>query len=195
MQSIYNRLVILSVFFLIILSVFGYLSYLELEKSQYILIERSTYLQSQTLKDNISVNINAFSSDSTGIDLDLFLQLLKRQTASYETIKEINIVDENDISVLSSNEMRINRKINLPQKNGKYGIYKYDFTETEVKILLNLSISEFSEYEYLYVLIDPTKFENFLEKLDLKPGMHCIDLGCGTGHATLIMADRIFPGS
>lgn len=116
MQSIYNRLVLLSVLFLVILSVFGYLSYLELDKSQYILIERSAYLQSQTLKNNITGNINAFSSDSSGINFDLFLQLLKRQTASYKTIKEINIVNENDTAVLSSNDMRLNRKINPPLK-------------------------------------------------------------------------------
>jgi signal transduction histidine kinase len=165
MQSIYNRLVILSVLFLIILSVFGYLSYLELEKSQYILIERSAYLQSQTLKNNISSNINAFASDSTGINLDLFLQLLKRQTSTYKTIKEINIIDDNDNAAFSSNDMRINKKIILPQENGKYGIYKYDFTENEVKILLKLNISEFPEYQYLLVLINPAKFENFLGKL------------------------------
>ena len=165
MQSIYNRLVILSVLFLIILSVFGYFSYLEFEKSQFVLVERSAYLQSQTLKNKISGNINTFISYSTGINLDLFLQILKRQTASFESIKEINIVDENDTAVLSSNDMRINRKINLPKINGKYGIYKYSFTENDVKILLNLNISEFSEYQYLYVLIDPTKFENFLGKL------------------------------
>lgn len=165
MQSIYNRLVILSVFFLIILSVFGYLSYLELEKSQNVLVERSAYLQSQTLKNKISGNVSTFIFDSSGINLDLFLQLLKRQTASFESIKEINIVDENDTAILSSNDMRINRKINLPQKYGKYGIYKFDFAENEVRILLNLNITEFSEYQYLYVLIDPTKFENFLGKL------------------------------
>ena len=165
MQSIYNRLVLLSILFLVILSVFGYWSYLELEKSRYILIERSAYLQSQTLKKNISDNIKAFSSDSAGINLDLFLQLLKRQTATYNTINEINLIDKKDIAVLSSNDMRINREINLPQKNGNYGLYKYDLTENEVRILLKLNISEFSEYQYLYVLINPAKFENFLGKL------------------------------
>jgi signal transduction histidine kinase len=136
-----------------------------LEKSQYILIERSAYLQCQTLKNNISSNIAAFSSESAVINLDLFLQLLKKYTGSYETIKEINIIDENDTAVLSSNDMRINRKINLPQKNGKYGIYKYVFAEHEVKILLKLNIPEFSKYQYIYILIDPSKYENFLGKL------------------------------
>jgi len=165
MQSIYNRLVLLSILFLIILSVFGYWSYLELDKSQQILIERSAYLQSQTLKKNISDNFDTFISDSTGIDLDLFLQLLKRQTASYETIKEINIIDENDEAVLSSNEMRINRKIILPQSIGRYGSYKYGFTDNEIKILLNLNIQDFTEYQYLLIVVDPIKFENFLGKL------------------------------
>jgi ubiquinone/menaquinone biosynthesis C-methylase UbiE len=32
--------------------------------------------------------------------------------------------------------------------------------------------------------------ENVLKELDLKPGMRCVDLGCGTGHGTEIM-DRL----
>jgi len=165
MQSIYNRLVLLSILFLIILSLFGYWSYQELEKSQHILIERSAYLQGQTLKKNISDNIGAFTSDSTGIDLDLFLQLLKRQTASYETIIELNIINENDEAVLSSSEIKISRKINLPQSNGNYGNYRYDYTESEVNLLLKLNISEVSEFQYLLLVINPAKYENFLGKL------------------------------
>lgn len=165
MQSIYNRLVLLSILFLIILSVFGYWSYLELDKSQHILIEHSAYLQSQTVKNNITGNADAFFSDSTGINLDLFLQLLKRQTASYAPIREINIIDANDIAVLSSNETQLNRKIILPLKNGNYGIYKYDFSDNEVKVLLNLNISGFFEYKFIYIVIDPNKYENFLGKL------------------------------
>jgi len=165
MQSIYNRLVLLSILFLIILSLFGYWSYQELEKSQHILIERSAYLQGQTLKKNISDNIGAFISDSTGIDLDLFLQLLKRQTVSYETIIELNIINENDEAVLSSSEIKISRKINLPQSNGNYGNYRYDYTESEVNLLLKLNISEVSEFQYLLLVINPAKYENFLGKL------------------------------
>jgi len=167
MQSIYNRLVLLSVFFLIILSVFGYLSYLELEKSQYILIERSAYLQCQTIKNQVSGNITEFYSDSTGLDLQLFQELLKRQIRSSENITDINIVDENDAVVLSSSDRNINKKIKQQFNNGKYGIYKIEFAkhEKEIRILMNLNISELAEYQFLYVLIDSNKFEDFLGKL------------------------------
>ncbi len=167
MQSIYNRLVLLSVFFLIILSVFGYLSYLELEKSQYILVERSAYLQCETIKNQISGNITKFYSDSTGIDLQLFKQILKGQIQSSETIKDINIVDKNDTVVLSSNDRNTNTKIPQSFENGKYNIYKIDFfkNEQEIRILMNLNISELEEYQYIYILVDPGKFENFLGNL------------------------------
>ncbi len=165
MQSIYNRLVLLSILFLVILSLFGYWSFLELEKSRHILIERSAYLQSEILKNNISSNISAFSTDSAGINLDLFLQLLKRQTTSYNTVTEISIIGANDKTVLSSNEMQINRNINPPVTNGKYGNYKYGFSEKEVQLWQNLNITEFENYQHLFVVIDHTKFENFLGKL------------------------------
>lgn len=165
MQSIYNRLVILSVLFLIILSVFGYLSYLELEKSQHILIERSAYLQGQTLKNDISNNFSAFISDSAGIDLDLFLQLLKKQVSSYNSVKEISIINGEDIAILSSNEMRKKRQVNPPLLNGKYGNYKFASADNEIKIWLNLNLTEQDDYQHLYLIIDPSKFENFLGKL------------------------------
>ncbi|MBI4680215.1 MAG: methyltransferase domain-containing protein [Nitrospirae bacterium] len=35
--------------------------------------------------------------------------------------------------------------------------------------------------------------EKLLAQIDLRPGMRCIDLGCGTGHATQILAERVRP--
>jgi ubiquinone/menaquinone biosynthesis C-methylase UbiE len=35
--------------------------------------------------------------------------------------------------------------------------------------------------------------EKLLAQIDLHPGMHCIELGCGTGHATQIIAERVRP--
>lgn len=33
--------------------------------------------------------------------------------------------------------------------------------------------------------------EDILQELEFKPGMHCLDLGCGTGHATEIIANHV----
>ena len=167
MQSIYNRLVLLSVLFLIILSVFGYFSYLELEKSQYILVERSAYLQCETIKYQIFANIKEFYSDSAGIDIESFKQFLKREVGSFKPITAINIGDENDTIVLSSNNNNINKKVKQSYENGKYGNYNFEFAKdvNEIRVLMKLNISELEEFQYLYVLIDPVKFENFLGKL------------------------------
>lgn len=35
--------------------------------------------------------------------------------------------------------------------------------------------------------------EELLDRIDMRPGMRCIDLGCGTGHATRIIAEKVQP--
>lgn len=35
--------------------------------------------------------------------------------------------------------------------------------------------------------------EELLARINLQPGMRCIDLGCGTGHATRLIAEKVLP--
>ncbi|MFC2088435.1 PAS domain-containing sensor histidine kinase [Calditrichota bacterium] len=161
MQSIYNRLVVLSLLFLIILSLVGYFSYLKIEQAQHILLEKSAYLLGKMVQNRIYNSIPDSLERLSPSRLDSVRQLLNHETKRTNEIVAIDLIDPKEHIIISSNlQQSKNFESNL-FNDGKYGEYKIDIPSTKngtVAIILTYTKSIHTAYPSLRILMNREKF-------------------------------------
>lgn len=162
MQSIYNRLVVLTLFFLIILSLVGYFSYQKIEQAQQILLEKSAYLSAKIVQITTNNNLPDSLEQLPTSKLEIIRQLLVNKVDDQEEIISIYLLNKDKKIIIGSDQNNWDIIQQLTLAAGKYGTYQIKIPANRnenIAIFLPLEGLINSQLTSLLILMNPKKFD------------------------------------